>query len=80
MANSLELKHTFAFSADILGIPLGQWIMKDREAFQIKTLATLHNAILFFLSLYMSVECIQQVCTKSLWIGCTSGLYSRSFL
>ena len=47
--------------ADLGVIPLLMWIMKDREPMKLKTVASIHNAILFFLSLYMVTETLYQV-------------------
>ncbi|KAK9820370.1 hypothetical protein WJX72_009566 [[Myrmecia] bisecta] len=44
----------------ILGIPVGHRIMRDREPLKLRRFATLHNAFLFALSLYMTVECVTQ--------------------
>ena len=47
--------------ADMLSIPIGKAIMKNREPMKLKRFAAVHNAFLFGLSLYMCLECIQQV-------------------
>lgn len=46
---------------DLVGIPVLMRIMRDREPMQVKGIAALHNAILFFLSLYMVTETLYQV-------------------
>lgn len=46
--------------ADVFGIPLGIWVMRNREPLKVKRFAMLHNLLLFSLSLYMAVECVRQ--------------------
>ena len=46
--------------ADVLSLPLGMAFMRKRQPLKLKRFAALHNAFLFSLSLYMSVECIRQ--------------------
>ena len=46
--------------ADVLSLPLGKAIMRNRPPMKLKRFAALHNAFLFSLSLYMSVECVRQ--------------------
>ena len=45
---------------DILSLPLGMAFMRNRRPMKLKRFAAAHNAFLFSLSLYMSVECIRQ--------------------
>ncbi len=47
--------------ADVVAIPLGQRLMRDRPPFKLKAFAVLHNLVLFSLSLYMSLETLKQV-------------------
>ena len=47
--------------ADMLSIPIGKALMKNRQPMKLKGFAAVHNAFLFGLSLYMCLECIQQV-------------------
>ena len=47
--------------ADVLSLPLGMALMRNRPPMKLKRFAAVHNAFLFSLSLYMSVECIRQV-------------------
>ncbi len=46
--------------ADVLSLPVGMAFMRKRQPLKLKRFAALHNAFLFSLSLYMSVECIRQ--------------------
>lgn len=46
---------------DVFGVPLGTYLMRNREPFKIRSFVALHNAILFLLSLYMSVTTVKQV-------------------
>ena len=46
--------------ADVLSLPVGMAFMRMRQPLKLKRFAALHNAFLFSLSLYMSVECIRQ--------------------
>ena len=48
-------------AADVIGIPIGKRLMRDREPFNMKTPTALHSVILFMLSLYMTLECAKQV-------------------
>ena len=57
----MPLNSTVSNPADVGAIPLLMWIMKDREPMKLKTVASVHNAILFFLSLYMVTETLYQV-------------------
>ena len=49
-----------ALVADVLSLPVGMAFMRKRQPLKLKRFAALHNAFLFSLSLYMSVECIRQ--------------------
>lgn len=51
----------------MLSIPIGKAIMKNRQPMKLRGFAAVHNAFLFGLSLYMCLECIQQVGPKALW-------------
>lgn len=55
-----------SFCADLVAIPVGQRVMKDRPPLKIRRLAALHNANLFLLSLYMSIETYRQVTRRDL--------------
>lgn len=45
----------------LLIVPIGIHFMHKRPPFQIKFFTTIHNTILFLLSLYMCIESIKQV-------------------
>jgi len=57
----------FITAAYLLGIPLLMRMMRDREPFQLKGVAAVHNAVLFFLSLYMAVETLRQAYRNFGW-------------
>ena len=46
--------------ADVLCIPIGNALMRNRPPFKLRRFSVLHNAVLFSLSLYMCIECIRQ--------------------
>ena len=46
--------------ADVLSLPFSMAFMRKRQPLKLKRFAALHNAFLFSLSLYMSVECLRQ--------------------
>ena len=50
-----------ACAADVLGVPLGQWLMRNRKPFSMKPLSVAHNIIMFTLSLWMTYETLAQV-------------------
>lgn len=55
----MDIKYPIAISiAYLVFIPVGMAAMKGCDKFQLKSFSMLHNAILFFLSLYMTVETI----------------------
>ena len=49
-----------AVTADVLGIPIGNALMRNRQPLKLRRFSMLHNAVLFSLSLYMCVECLRQ--------------------
>eukprot|EP00873_Tetraselmis_striata_P045264 jgi/Tetstr1/465528/TSEL_010197.t1 len=51
----------------LLGIPVLTRVMRDREPMQLKGVAAVHNAILFFLSLYMVTETLHQAYRNFGW-------------
>lgn len=56
--------------------PLGRVLMKDREPFNVKRFATLHNAILLAVSLYMAVETISAAAENFGWWGYPPGKWT----
>lgn len=47
-------------SADMMAIPIGKAVMRNRQPMKLRSFAAAHNAFLFGLSLYMCLECLQQ--------------------
>lgn len=56
--------------------PLGRVLMKDREPFNVKRFATLHNAILLAVSLYMAVETVSAAAENFGWWGYAEGKWT----
>ena len=48
--------------AYLLMIPIGNWLMRDRQPFKLTTFSLLHNGFLFALSLYMVLETLRGKC------------------
>jgi GNS1/SUR4 family len=46
--------------ADVLCIPIGNTLMRNRQPFRLRRFSVVHNAVLFSLSLYMCIKCIRQ--------------------
>ena len=73
----MDIKYPIAISiAYLVFIPVGMAAMKGCDKFQLKSFSMLHNAILFFLSLYMTVETIL-ACIDSFGQGRAHALSSR---
>lgn len=51
----------------LLSIPVGKWFMRDREPVNVRSFATVHNAFLAGLSLYMVVETLLAVYDDFNW-------------
>ena len=50
-----------AVCADIVGVNAGKQLMRRRKAVDVRTFSIVHNAIMFFASLYMVIETLRQV-------------------
>lgn len=59
-AYSLLLTVLTFVTADLCSIPIGQRLMRERPPFKLRRFAAVHNAVLFSLSLYMTVEVARQ--------------------
>ena len=59
-AQRMTLSTTCSFHADVLCIPIGNALMRNRQPFKLRRFSVVHNAVLFSLSLYMCIECIRQ--------------------
>lgn len=59
-APRMTLSRTCFLRADIVCIPIGNALMRNRQPFRLRRFSVLHNAVLFSLSLYMCIECIRQ--------------------
>ncbi|KAK9838521.1 hypothetical protein WJX81_004941 [Elliptochloris bilobata] len=51
----------------LLSIPVGQQLMRGRQPFKLRRFAAVHNAILFSLSLYMTIEVARQAYRNFGW-------------
>ena len=47
--------------ADIIGVNAGKQWMRRRKPVNVKSFSILHNAVMFFASLYMVIETLRQV-------------------
>ena len=47
--------------ADIVGVDVGKRLMRKRKPVNVKSFSIVHNAIMFFASLYMVIETLRQV-------------------
>ena len=47
--------------ADIVGVDTGKRLMRKRKPVSVKSFSIMHNAIMFFASLYMVIETLRQV-------------------
>ena len=65
-ACSLLLTVLTSVAADLCSIPIGQRLMRERLPFKLRRFAAVHNAVLFSLSLYMTVEVARQASTAKL--------------
>ena len=73
LAEQLLAVSELELAADVLGVPLGQWLMRNRKPYSMKTVSVLHNIFMFVLSLWMTYETLTQVGLFVQQAGSTSG-------